>query len=143
MKRNSVIFAAMLMMIVLLGMMLMTACSSDHDDDKVAVNPMMIIGDWEASHHSKNPKYGDTADMWPFTFNPDGTGSGPFFTTSFRYEIHGNRITLNLMNTESIFDGQTIFIYEIVSISKDRMEWDELTKDHVHDNSMYLKFYRK
>ena len=51
-------------------LLLLAGCSSDDDSD--AVNPSSLIGEWSASHQSKNPKYADTADMWPFTFNPDG-----------------------------------------------------------------------
>lgn len=127
-------------LVALLGMMITVGCSSnDHTD---ILNPSLILGDWMASHHSTNPNYADTADMWDFTFNSDGTGSGPYVTRSFRYTVNGNRVTLNLMNTEGYY-GQTVFVYEIVSLSKDRMEWNETTRDHVLDNSLYLKFYRK
>ena len=103
-------------------LLLIASCSSDDDSD--AVNPLSLIGEWLASHHSKNPQYADTADMWQFTFNPDGTGTGPYATRSFRYEINGNHITLHLQNIEDYY-GQTVFEYDIVSFSKDRMEWDE------------------
>lgn len=122
-------------------LLLLAGCSSDDDND--VIDTALIIGEWEASHHSKNPNYADTADMWRFTFNADGTGSGPFYIKSFRYTVDGNRVTLNLMNTESYYDAQTIFIYEIVRLSKNKMEWDEITQDHWQNNSMYLKFYRK
>lgn len=119
-------------------LLLLAGCSGDDDND--VINPISIIGDWEASHQSKNPQYGDTGDMWNFTFNLDGTGSGLYATNTFKYEILGNHITLNLMNTEFYY-GQTVFEYKIVSFSKDRMEWDEIPHDG-QDNSMYLKFYR-
>ena len=80
--------------------------------------------------------------MWPFTFNPDGTGTGLYATKSFRYKINGNHITLNLTNTESYY-GQTVFEYDIVSFSKDRMEWDEVSNENWGDNGLYLRFYRK
>ena len=121
-------------------LLLLAGCSSDDDSD--AVNPSSLIGEWSASHQSKNPKYADTADMWPFTFNPDGTGTGLYATKSFRYKINGNHITLNLTNTESCY-GQTVFEYDIVSFSKDRMEWDEVPNENWGDNSLYLRFYRK
>ena len=121
-------------------LLLIASCSSDDDSD--AVNPLSLIGEWLASHHSKNPQYADTADMWQFTFNPDGTGTGPYATRSFRYEINGNHITLHLQNIEDYY-GQTVFEYDIVSFSKDRMEWDEIPNEQWSDNSKYLKFYRK
>ena len=99
-------------------LLLLVGCSSDDGSD--AVDSLSLIGEWSASHHSKNPQYADTADMWNFTFNPDGTGTGPYATKSFRYKIDGNHITLQLQNTEAYY-GQTVFEYHIVSFSKDRM----------------------
>ena len=121
-------------------LLLLAGCSSD--DDSYAVDSLSLIGKWEASHQSKNPKYADTADMWQFTFNLDGTGTGPYATKSFRYKINGNHITLHLQNIEAYY-GQTVFEYNIVSFSKDRMEWDEIPNEHWGDNSLRLKFYRK
>lgn len=120
--------------------LLMAGVSGCSDDDDVS-NPRLIVGEWEASHQSKNPQYYDTADMWDFTFNANGTGSWPLATGSFRYKIEGNRITLRLMNTETYY-GQTEFEYIIVSLSKDRMEWDEIPVNG-SANSLYLNFYRK
>jgi len=111
------------------------------DDDNIDVNQKQIVGEWEASHHSKNPNYGDTCDMWNFTFNADGTGTCPFGTKTFRYEIEGNHITLHLTNIETYY-GQITFEYRIVNFSKDRMEWDEIPVDG-SDNSLYLRFSRK
>ena len=127
---------------VLLVVCLLSACSSDEEKNDVVVNSKLLIGEWEASHHSKNHNYGDTADMWKFTFNSDGTGSGPYGTKDFRYEVNEDRITLHLLNIEAYY-GQTEFYYKIVSISKDRMEWDEIPNEYGSDNSLYLKFYRK
>ena len=95
-----------------------------------------------ASHHSKNPNSADTADMWDFTFNADGTGTGQIGTGSFRYKIEGNRITLQLMTTEGYY-GQTEFIFDIVSHSADRMEWDEIPNENWGNYGLYLMFYRK
>ena len=121
-------------------LLLLSGCSSDDDND--AVNSLSLIGEWEASHQSKNPNDADTADMWQYTFNSDGTGTGPYATKSFRYEINESHITLNLLNIESYY-GQTVFEYDIVSFSKDRMEWDEVPDKHWGGNGKYLKFYRK
>jgi len=101
-----------------------------------------IVGEWMASHHSKNPNSADTADMWDFSFNADGTGSWPLATRSFKYKIEGNRITLQLMNTEAYY-GQTKFIFDIVSHSADRMEWDEIPNENWGNYGLYLMFYRK
>ena len=101
-----------------------------------------IVGEWMASHHSKNPNSADTADMWDFTFNADGTGSWPLATGSFIYKIEGNRITLQLMNTEAYY-GQTEFIFNIVSDAEDRMEWDEIPNEYWGNYGLQLKFYRK
>jgi hypothetical protein len=79
--------------------------------------------------------------MWFFTFNADGTGSGPFGTRTFRYEIKGNHITLNLMNVDTYY-GQTTFDYKIVSRSKNEMEWDETPNDYWDNSGLYLKFNR-
>ena len=111
------------------------------DDDNIDVNQKQIVGEWEASHHSKNPQYYDTCDMWNFTFNADGTGTCPFGTKTFRYEIEGNHITLHLTNIETYY-GRITFEYRIVNFSKDRMEWDEIPVDG-SDNSLYLRFSRK
>ena len=119
---------------------MLAGCSSS-DDDKNQVITKLIVGEWEASHKSKNANYLDTGDMWKFTFNADGTGSGPFGTGTFRYIIEENRITLRLTNIDAYF-GQITFEYKIVNFSKDRMEWDEISANG-NDNSLYLKFYRK
>ena len=120
-------------------LLMLAGCSSNDD---VISNPKQIVGRWMASHHSKNPNSGDTADMWDFTFNADGTGSWPLATRSFRYKIEGNRITLQLMNVEAYY-GQTEFTFNIVSHSKDEMEWDEIPNESWNNYGMYLKFYRK
>lgn len=110
MKRKSLLWISALLL-------MLTGCSSDDDNSNADnVNPKFIVGEWMASHHSKNPNSADTADMWDFSFNADGTGSWPLATRSFKYKIEGNRITLQLMNTEAYY-GQTEFIFNIVSHS--------------------------
>jgi len=124
-------------------LLMLAGCNNDDDNNNVDnVNPKLIVGEWMASHHSKNTNYGNTADMWIFTFNADGTGTCPIGTGTFRYEIEGSHITLQLTNIEAYF-GQTVFEYNIVSFSKDQMEWDEIPNKYWSDNSLYLKFYRK
>ena len=61
---------------------------------------------------------------------------------TFIYKIEGNRITLQLMNTEAYY-GQTEFIFNIVSHSEDRMEWDEIPNEYWGNYGLQLKFYRK
>lgn len=136
MKRKNLLLWMSMLLLMLAGL---SSCSSDDD----IVN--LIVGEWEASHHRKNPNSADTADMWNFSFDADGTGKGPLSTRSFRYEIKGNRITLHLMNIEAYYSGygQTEFVFNIVSISKDEMEWDEIPNGYWGNNSLYLKFYRK
>jgi len=132
MKKKSLLWISALLL-------MLAGCSSD--DDNIVVNPTLIVGEWMASHQSKNPNYGDTADMWEFTFNADGTGSGFYGTRSFKYEIEGNQITLHLTNNIDFIYGQTVFKYNIVNFSKDNMEWDEIPNNE-SDNSHYLKFSR-
>ena len=136
MKRKSLLWISALLL-------MLAGCSSDDDNSNADnVNPKFIVGEWTASHHSKNPNSVDTADMWDFSFNADGTGSWPLATRSFKYKIEGNRITLQLMNTEAYY-GQTEFIFNIVSHSEDRMEWDEISNEYLGNYGLYLKFYRK
>ena len=130
MKKKSLLW----MSVLLLMSGMLCACSSDDDGE-------WIVGEWTASHHSKNPQSYDTDDMWFFTFKADGTGSGPFGTRTFRYEIKGNHITLNLMNVDTYY-GQTTFDYKIVSRSKNEMEWDETPNDSWDNSGLYFKFYR-
>ena len=134
MKKKSLLWMSMLLLIS--G--ILCACSSDEDSENYS---KQIVGEWEAAHHSKNPPSGDTADMWKFTFNADGTGSWPIGTGTFRYEIKGNRITLSLTNIEA-YSGQTIFEFKIVSFSKSNMEWDETPNESLGNKGLYLKFYR-
>ena len=122
-------------MVALLGMMIIVGCSSDDND-------VSIVGHWMASHHSKNPKYADTADMWDFTFKPDGTGIGPYDKKSFSYDVNGNRVTLTYKETEGNGE-QIVFVYKIVSFSENKMEWDEIPQDSSRDNYLFLHFYRK
>lgn len=136
MKRKSILWISALLL-------MLAGCSSDDDNSNADnVNPKFIVGEWMASHHSKNPNSADTADMWDFSFNADGTGSWPLATRSFKYKIEGNRITLQLMNTEAYY-GQTEFIFDIVSHSADRMEWDEIPNENWGNYGLYLMFYRK
>ena len=113
MKKKSLLWLSVLLL-MLAGQ---SSCSSDDDIS----NSKQIVGQWMASHHSKNPNSADTADMWDFTFNADGTGSWPLATRTFKYKIEGNRITLQLMNVEAYY-GQTKFTFNIVSHSKEEME---------------------
>lgn len=130
MKKKSLLWISVLLLMS--GML--CACSSDDDNE-------WVVGEWGAAHHSKNPQSYDTGDMWHFTFNADGTGSGSFGTKTFRYEIKGNHITLNLMNIDTYY-GQTIFEFKIVSRSKNEMEWDEIPNDYWGNSGLYLKFNR-
>ncbi len=121
-------------------LLMLAGCSSD-DDNNMVYSKNLIVGEWSASHRSKNPEYFDTADMWQFTFYADGTGNGPIGTGSFIYEIEGSRITLRLTNIEAYY-GQTVYEYNIVNLSENGMEWDEIPNEYWSNRSLYLKFYR-
>lgn len=138
MKKKSLLWISMLLLMS--GML--CACSSDDDAGSDSDNyPQTIVGEWMASHHNKNPQLYDTADMWHFTFNADGTGTGPLGTKTFRYEIERDRITLFLTNIEAYY-GQTVFEYKILNLSDNDMEWDEITNDDWDYKGLYLKFHR-
>ena len=123
------------------ALLLMLGVSGCSNDDDISISKQ-IVGQWMASDHSKNPNSADTADMWNFSFNADGTGSWPLATRSFKYKSEGNRITLQLMNVETYY-GQTEHIFNIVSHSKDEMEWDEIPNENWNNYGLYLKFYHK
>jgi len=138
MKKKSVLWISMLLLMS--GML--CACSGDDDAGSDSGNyPQTIVGEWNASHHNKNPQLFDTADMWHFTFNADGTGTGPLGTRTFRYEIKGDRITLFLTNIEAYY-GQTVFEYKILNLSDNDMEWDEIPSTFMDNRGLYLKFHR-
>jgi hypothetical protein len=128
--------------VLLLGVLLLTLAGCSSDDN--IVDPIYLVGEWEAAHHSNNPDVFDSADLWPFTFNFDGTGTGPIGTGTFRYEVNGKRITLHLMNIETYY-GRTVFQYDIESYSIDEMEWEEIPDQYWNDSGygLHLKFYRK
>ena len=107
----------------------------------MVVSPMLLLGEWSASHQSMNPDYGDTCDMWAFSFKADGTGTSMLYTHQFRYELKGSHIVLHYQANE-IFDDHLDFEYEIASVSKDRMEWYLIDTDS-GNRLQHLVFYRK
>lgn len=125
---------------LLLGVVMMVVTSCGNDDNGV-LSPKSIVGEWETSHHSKNPQSVDTADMWRFSFYPDGTGKGPFVRETFLYEINGDIITLTLQNVVAYY-GQTVFRFRLVSFTNERMEWDELPRRADIDKGQFLRFRR-
>ncbi len=134
--------------ILCLGAMLMLAigissCSSSDDekDNNTVITPILLVGEWLASHQNMNPDYADTCDMWEFSFKADGTGF-VHCTQQFRYELKGNHIVLHYQAQENVCFVQLNFEYEIASVSKDRMEW-YLIDSHSGNRVQYLVFYRQ
>jgi len=139
MKKNLIFCLSALLMLVF-GM---SSCSSDDEKDgDTVVNPFLLLGEWSASHQSMNPDYGDTCDMWAFSFKTDGTGTSMLGTLQFRYELKGNHIVLHYQAQENVCFVQLDFEYEIASVSKDRMEW-YLIDSHSGNRVQYLVFYRQ
>ena len=139
MKKNLILCLGALLMLAI-GM---SSCSKSDDekDNNMVVSPMLLLGDWSASHQSMNPDYGDTCDMWAFSFKADGTGTSMLYTHQFRYELKGSHIVLHYQANE-IFDDHLDFEYEIASVSKDRMEW-YLIDSNSGNRVQYLVFYRQ
>ncbi len=138
MKKNLIFCLSALLMLVF-GM---SSCSSDDEKDgDTVVNPFLLLGEWSASHQNMNPDYGDTCDMWAFSFKADGTGTSELGTHQFRYELKGNHIILHYQANE-IFDDQLDLEYEIASVSKDRMEWYLIDSDS-GNRMQHLVFYRQ
>lgn len=138
MKKSFILCLGAMLMLVFC----MSSCSSDDEKDgDTVVNPFLLLGEWSASHQSLNPDYGDTCDMWAFSFKADGTGTSELGTRQFRYELKGNHIILHYQANE-IFDDQLDLEYEIASVSKDRMEWYLIDSDS-GNRMQHLVFYRQ
>ena len=134
--------------ILCLGAMLMLAfgmssCSNSDDekDNNMVVSPMLLLGEWSASHQSMNPDYGDTCDMWAFSFKADGTGTSVLYTHQFRYELKGNHIVLHYQAQDNLYGQLLDWEYEIASVSEDRMEW-YLIDSNSGNRVQHLVFYR-
>lgn len=139
MKKNLIFCLSALLMLVF-GM---SSCSSDDEKDgDTVVNPFLLLGEWSASHQSMNPDYGDTCDMWAFSFKADGTGTSELGTHQFRYELKDNHIVLHYQAQENVCFVQLDFEYEIASVSKGRMEW-YLIDSNSGNRVQYLVFYRQ
>ena len=139
MKKNLIFCLSALLMLVF-GM---SSCSSDDEkDNNMVFNPMLLLGDWSASHRNMNPDYADTGDMWAFSFKADGTGTSELGTHQFRYELKGSHIVLHYQAQENICFVQLDWEYEIASVSKDRMEW-YLIDSNSGNRVQYLVFYRQ
>ena len=122
----------------------MSSCSNSDDekDNNMVVSPMLLLGEWSASHQNMNPDYADTCDMWAFSFKADGTGTSELGTHQFRYELKDNHIVLHYQAQENICFVQLDWEYEIASVSKDRMEW-YLIDSNSGNRVQYLVFYRQ
>lgn len=142
MKKNFILcLGAMLMLIIGISI---SSCSSSDDEkgNNMVVSPMLLLGEWSASHQNMNPDYADTCDMWAFSFKTDGTGTSMLGTHQFRYELKGNHIVLHYHAQENVCFVQLDFEYEIASVSKDRMEWYLIDTDS-GNRVQYLVFYRQ
>lgn len=140
MKKNFILCLGAMLMLVFC----MSSCSNSDDekDNNMVVSPMLLLGEWSASHQNMNPDYADTCDMWAFSFKTDGTGTSMLGTHQFRYELKGNHIVLHYQAQENVCFVQLDFEYEIASVSKDRMEW-YLIDSHSGNRVQYLVFYRQ
>ena len=138
MKKNLILYLGAMLMLVFC----MSSCSNSDDekDNNMVVSPMLLLGEWSASH--QNPDYADTCDMWAFSFKADGTGTSELGTHQFRYELKGSHIVLHYQAQENICFVQLDWEYEIASVSKDRMEW-YLIDSHSGNRVQYLVFYRQ
>ena len=140
MKKNFILCLGAMLMLVFC----MSSCSNSDDekDNNMVVSPMLLLGEWSASHQNMNPDYADTCDMWAFSFKADGTGTSELGTHQFRYELKDNHIVLHYQAQENICFVQLDWEYEIASVSKDRMEW-YLIDSNSGNRVQYLVFYRQ
>ena len=140
MKKNVILYLGAILMLVFC----MSSCSNSDDekDNNMVVSPMLLLGEWSASHQSMTPDYGDTCDMWAFSFKADGTGTSELGTHQFRYELKDNHIVLHYQAPKNVCFVQLDFKYEIASVSKDRMEWYLIDTDS-GNRVQYLVFYRQ
>ena len=140
MKKSFILCLGAMLMLVFC----MSSCSNSDDEkgNNTVISPMLLLGEWSASHQNMNPDYGDTCDMWAFSFKADGTGTSELGTHQFRYELKGSHIVLHYQAQENICFVQLDWEYEIASVSKDRMEW-YLIDSNSGNRVQYLVFYRQ
>ena len=142
MKKDLILCLSALMMLII-GISISSCSSSDDEkDNNTVITPILLVGEWSASHQSMNPDYADTCDMWAFSFKADGTGTSELGTHQFRYELKGSYIVLHYQAQENICFVQLDWEYEIASVSKDRMEW-YLIDSNSGNRVQYLVFYRQ
>lgn len=139
--KKDLIFCLSALLMLAIGI---NSCSSSDDekDNNTVITPILLVGEWSASHQNMNPDYADTCDMWPFSFKADGTGTSVLCTQQFRYELKGNHIVLHYQAQENICFAQLDWEYEIASVSKDRMEW-YLIDSNSGNRMQHLVFYRQ
>ena len=142
MKKDLILCLSALMMLII-GISISSCSSSDDEkDNNTVITPILLVGEWSASHQNMNPDYADTCDMWAFSFKADGTGTSELGTHQFRYELKDNHIVLHYQAQENICFVQLDWEYEIASVSKDRMEW-YLIDSNSGNRVQYLVFYRQ
>ena len=139
--KKDLIFCLSALLMLAIGI---SSCSSSDDekDNNTVITPILLVGEWSASHQNMNPDYADTCDMWAFSFKADGTGTSEIGTHQFRYELKGNHIVLHYQAQENVCFVQLDWEYEIASVSKDRMEW-YLIDSNSGNRVQYLVFYRQ
>ena len=139
--KKDLIFCLSALLMLAIGI---SSCSSSDDekDNNTVITPILLVGEWSASHQNMNPDYADTCDMWAFSFKADGTGTSELGTHQFRYELKDNHIVLHYQAQENVCFVQLDFEYEIASVSKDRMEW-YLIDSNSGNRVQYLVFYRQ
>ena len=141
MKKDLILCLSALMMLII-GISISSCSSSDDEkDNNTVITPILLVGEWSASHQNMNPDYADTCDMWAFSFKADGTGTSELGTHQFRYELKDNHIVLHYQAQENICFVQLDWEYEIASVSKDRMEW-YLIDSNSGNRVQHLVFYR-
>ena len=138
--KKDLIFCLSALLMLAIGI---SSCSSSDDekDNNTVITPILLVGEWLASHQNMNPDYADTCDMWEFSFKADGTGF-VHCTQQFRYELKGNHIVLHYQAQENVYYVQQDWEYEIASVSKDRMEWYLIDTDS-GNRVQHLVFYRQ
>ena len=139
--KKDLIFCLSALLMLAIGI---SSCSSSDDekDNNTVITPILLVGEWSASHQNMNPDYADTCDMWAFSFKADGTGTSELGTHQFRYELKDNHIVLHYQAQENVCFVQLDWEYEIASVSKDRMEW-YLIDSNSGNRVQYLVFYRQ
>ena len=100
MKKDLILCLSALMMLII-GISISSCSSSDDEkDNNTVITPILLVGEWSASHQNMNPDYADTCDMWEFSFKADGTGF-VHCTQQFRHRFGESRATPRVLSAIS------------------------------------------